>query len=289
MKSMPQISIVTPSFNSAEFIEETICSVLDQKYPNCDYIIVDGGSTDGTIDIIRKYEKYLTTWISEPDRGMYDAINKGFAKATGDVYGWINSDDKYLQGAFQAVGESFKRHQEVDWICGRSSWIDMKGNVVKKRGVWLYHREELAKGYHGPCSFFVPQDACFWRSSLWRSVDKIPPDLKFAGDYWLWMNFAKHASLISLNHEVSLFRAYSGAGQLCKQMCNGENAYASEMFQCFPYSRSKAELMRKARKVFRSSLLDIRIYNLLKRRPAYQWIDPTNDYAIQETHKPRLA
>ena len=91
----PKISIVTPSFNHAQFLEETILSVISQNYPDLEYIIIDGGSTDGSVEIIKKYEQYLTYWISEPDNGQSDALNKGFTRATGDIYGWLNSDDLY--------------------------------------------------------------------------------------------------------------------------------------------------------------------------------------------------
>src|SRR5215471_18738850 len=102
-----KLSIVTPSFNQGQFLEETIVSVLDQNYPNLEYIIIDGGSTDESVEIIKRYEKHLAYWISEKDRGQVHAINKGIEKTTGDVFGLINSDDLYLPGAFSTIGEHF--------------------------------------------------------------------------------------------------------------------------------------------------------------------------------------
>lgn len=114
----PKLSIVTPSFNQGKFLEETILSVLDQNYPNLEYIIIDGGSTDKSVEIIRRYEKHLTYWISEKDRGQVHAINKGIEKTTGDVFGFLNSDDVYLPGTFAVVAEHFDNHLESEWVCG---------------------------------------------------------------------------------------------------------------------------------------------------------------------------
>src|SRR5579859_3708649 len=104
-RPVPRISIVTPSFNQRAFLEETIRSVLDQRYPNLEYVIIDGGSTDGSVDIIRKYERHLAFWVSEPDGGQYDAINKGFAHTTGELLGWLNADDKYLPWSFSTLAD----------------------------------------------------------------------------------------------------------------------------------------------------------------------------------------
>src|SRR5438094_8832498 len=113
-----KISIVTHSFNQGQFIEETIRSVLDQNYPNLEYLVIDGGSTDQTIDIIRKYETQLSYWESEKDRGQVHAINKGLARATGDIFAYLDSDDLYVPGTFEVVGEYFEKRPETEWVCG---------------------------------------------------------------------------------------------------------------------------------------------------------------------------
>jgi glycosyltransferase involved in cell wall biosynthesis len=113
-----KISIVTPSFNQGRFLEETILSVLDQNYPNLEYIVIDGGSTDETLDVIRKYEDHISYWVSEKDRGQVHAINKGIEKTTGDIFGFVNSDDVYLPGTFKTVSEYFAGHAKSEWVCG---------------------------------------------------------------------------------------------------------------------------------------------------------------------------
>src|SRR5438105_9693294 len=110
------LSIITPSFNQGQFLEETILSVLNQRYPNLEYIIIDGGSSDNSVDIIRRYESELAYWVSEKDRGQVDAINKGFVRATGEITGFINSDDVYLPGTFAAVTDHFERDPKCEWV-----------------------------------------------------------------------------------------------------------------------------------------------------------------------------
>ncbi len=114
----PKLSIVTPSFNQGKFLEETIVSVLDQNYPNLEYIVIDGGSRDESVEVIKRYEKHLAYWVSEKDRGQVHAINKGIEKSTGEIFGFINSDDLYLPSTFATVAEHFDQHSESEWVCG---------------------------------------------------------------------------------------------------------------------------------------------------------------------------
>lgn len=131
----PKISIITPSFNQGKFLEGTILSVLNQNYPNLEYIIMDGGSTDNSIEIIKKYVDKLTYWQSKPDDGQSAAINEGFRHATGEIFCWLNSDDQYTEGALKIVGEYFTNHPECQWLCGSGKLI------------WLHRKKEKIEGF----------------------------------------------------------------------------------------------------------------------------------------------
>lgn len=161
----PKVSIITPSYNQAEFLERTILSVLNQNYPNLEYIIIDGGSTDRSVDIIKKYEKYLTYWISEPDKGQADAINKGFRKAAGDIVAWQNSDDIYLPGAFFRVVEKVKEYPGSDVVFGNMYLIDENDNIMRDMRFVPFNLDHLI--YY---DWNLSSQAVFWRRKLFNRV-----------------------------------------------------------------------------------------------------------------------
>src|SRR6185369_2074543 len=128
--TFPSVSIVTPSFNQGHYLEQCIDSILSQNYPNLEYIIIDGGSTDGSVEIIKKYEKHLTYWQSQPDNGHYSAVNEGFARATGDILCWLNSDDLFHKDGLFKVASVFKGHEDVEFITGKRVGFDAEGNLL---------------------------------------------------------------------------------------------------------------------------------------------------------------
>jgi glycosyltransferase involved in cell wall biosynthesis len=164
MAAFPKISIVTPCYNSAEWLEDTIQSVLGQEYPNLEYVIMDGGSTDGSVDIIRKYEGRLAGWVSEKDDGLYDAVRKGFARTSGDIMAWLNADDMYHPGALASVAEIFSSFPEVRWLVGADTNFDEKGRTVNVRTSRRFSRYDFLAG---DCKL-LQQESCFWRRELWQ-------------------------------------------------------------------------------------------------------------------------
>jgi len=163
--SWPKISIVTPSYNQAQFLERTILSVLNQNYPNLEYIIIDGGSTDGSVEIIKKYEKYLTYWVSEKDNGQADAINKGFKVATGNIVAWQNSDDIYLPDAFFKIANKFRQEDDSDVVFGNIYLINEKDEIIRDMRFVPFNIDHLI--YY---DWNLSSQGVFWRRELFDKV-----------------------------------------------------------------------------------------------------------------------
>ncbi len=181
----PLVSIVTPSFNQAEFIEATIQSVLTQDYPHIEYIVIDGGSTDGTLEILHEYANRFAYWTSEPDSGQTEAINKGFDRASGDILAWLNSDDLYRPNAVSEAVAYLEEHPEVGMVYGDVDYVDENGQIVGRFPAAQTDYKRLRRGY-----VHIPQQASFFRARLWRMVGPIDPSLYFAMDYYLWTHIA---------------------------------------------------------------------------------------------------
>ncbi len=217
------LSIVTPSFNQAAFLDEAMRSVLDQDHAPLEYIVVDGGSTDGSADIIRRHAPRLAWWTSEPDDGQYDAINRGFARSTGEVMGWLNSDDKLCPWALSVVAEIFETLPEVEWLTSLAPlrW-DARGRAVRclpQRGFSRagFLAGENLPGRGGFSTGWIQQESTFWRRSLWeRAGGRVGAEFKLAGDFDLWARFWKHAELVGVETPLGGFRFHgdqkTGAG-----------------------------------------------------------------------------
>ena len=225
-----KFSIVSPTYNAEKYIAETIESVISQKGDfEIEYIIVDNCSTDNTIKIVKEYEsliregspivkcnKVTMQWVSKRDRGMYDAINNGFGMAAGDILAWVNSSDYYFPGAFDIVRKTFSEFPQVKWLAGITSYINTSSNIFNAGKCYLYDQSWIQKGIYGRAFYFIDQAGSFWHSDLWKRIGGIDPDLKLAGDYYLWFQFAKLEKLYSLKVPVSCFRFHDG--QLSQNM-----------------------------------------------------------------------
>lgn len=218
---LPRITIITPSFNQAAYLEATIRSVIEQDYPNLEYIICDGGSTDGSVDIIRRYASHLACWTTGPDGGPADAINRGFTAATGDLLGWLNSDDMYLPGALRAAAEALAAHPTADLVYGEGWYIDEAGEriepcrFVRRRFIrrYLVNRDPIL------------QPAAFWRRGLWQRAGELDTSLRWVFD-WEWFIRAHAAgSFHYIPRDLACYRvqpeALTRTGGLARQLEHG--------------------------------------------------------------------
>jgi glycosyltransferase involved in cell wall biosynthesis len=201
---VPLVSIVTPSFNQASFLEASIQSVLSQSHPRLEYIIVDGGSTDGSLDIIRKYAGKLAWWTSEKDKGQTDALNKGFANAKGNILAWLNSDDTYQPGAVASAVKVLLDHPGIGLVYGDSNYINEAGEVIGRFPAAQTDLPRLRRGY-----VHIPQQASFFRGDLWRAVGPLDPTFYFAMDYDLWVRIAKRSQVKYIPQTWANFRLHT--------------------------------------------------------------------------------
>jgi len=225
-----KISIITPSFNRSEYLSQTIESVLMQAGDfEIEYIIQNGGNSKEVDAILEKWKeraesgkfeircnKLTFTYYNEPDNGMYDAINKGFSKATGDIFAWINSDDIYLPGSFNTVKTVFSQFDNIDWIIGMTTLINAEGGIIYTSyyDPQAYSRQFIREGFYHrdyrPWGLaWIQQESTFWRRTLWeKSGGKIDTQYKLAADYHLWRSFAEHTDLIKVYSPLSAFRRH---------------------------------------------------------------------------------
>tara|TARA_R100000027_G_scaffold67220_1_gene65112 strand:- start:9264 stop:10196 length:933 start_codon:yes stop_codon:yes gene_type:complete len=221
--TLPRISVVTPTYQSGKYLEACIQSIKAQGYPNLEYIIVDGGSTDETQAIVARHRDIVSDFISEPDNGMYDAINKGFNLATGDVCCWLNSDDRYFEGALRVVGEIFAQFENTHWLTGYPAVST--GGVVTSVGDAFFPKELIRMGLcNGNVLPHITQETVFWRRHCWDAVGPIPTHLKLAGDFWLWRQFAEKWELAFAKVLLASFSRREG--QLSEA---GREKYAEEI------------------------------------------------------------
>ena len=252
--TFPRITVITPSYNQGSYLEETILSVLSQGYPNLEYIIMDGGSTDRSKEIIQKHEHQLTYWISDTDNGMYDAIQKGFDKSTGEIMTWINSDDTLSKNSLFTVAEIFSDFQNIKWLSGTPNQMDESGRIIGTDGVpkWNKYR------YLNFDFKYIQQEGTFWRRSLWiESGSKIAAHLMLAGDLELWSRFFQHEQLYYISGILGTFRMRK-SNQKSLEHLEGYHNEAHLILAKMSVSEEEEKLLK-----IKNSFL----WKLLKRRP----------------------
>lgn len=200
---LPKISLVTCSFQQARYLGATLRSVFDQGYPDLEYAVVDGGSTDGSVDVIRRHAAGLAWWVSEPDGGQTDALIKGFARSSGDIQGWLCSDDLLLPGALACVGRFFAEHPEIDAVYGDAVWIDASGNFLRCKREIGFNRFVMLFDHN-----YIPQPSMFWRRSLFDRVGGLDRRFNLAMDNDLWERFSRHGRIAHLDAYLSCMRYY---------------------------------------------------------------------------------
>lgn len=199
----PKISIVTCSYQQGKFIDSTIRSVLDQGYPNLEYMIIDGGSRDQTVDVIKRHEDRLAYWVSEKDRGQTHALQKGFDRSTGEILGWLCSDDLLLPNALNRVARFFDEHPDVDFVFGNALWIDADGRYIRPKKEMPWNKFLFLYDHN-----YLAQPATFWRRSLFEKVGGLDESWNLGMDSDLWLRFAKHAKPYYLNEYLACMRDY---------------------------------------------------------------------------------
>ena len=201
----PKISIVTVSYNQVEFIEDNIRSVINQNYPNIEHIIIDAGSTDGTIEILKKYDKYIN-WISEPDNGQSDGLNKGFKKATGDIIGWINSDDKLAESALDRVVKFFQRNPDEIAVVGDIQLISEKGKKVRVIKGKSYEYKKMLEVERG-----VTQPSTFFKQLVFKKIGYINTSYHYAMDFDFFLRMSSIKSIPHIDKTLAEFRLQPNA------------------------------------------------------------------------------
>jgi len=199
-----RLSVITPSLNQARYLERALRSVLDQRYPDLEYIVMDGGSDDGSVEILRRYADRLAYWQSQRDEGQSWAINRGIERATGDVVAYINSDDYYLPGAFASAAEAFEAYPGVDWVCGACRYLNPDGSVE------VISRPRLPRGPRSAWAYepwYVPQASSFWRRSTLQRVGGLREDLHYAMDVELGLKLAVSGILPAVLEQELAVRA----------------------------------------------------------------------------------
>lgn len=216
---MTIVSIITPSYNQAKYLEQTITSVLEQSYPSIEYIVVDGKSKDNSIDIIKKYADKLAYWVSEKDKGQADAINKGFSRATGEIIAWLNSDDYYLPGAVQAAVKVFEENPDIVLVYGNMLAVNEHGVTFNTMNYSQLTLKDLL------CFNIIGQPAVFMRRSALQQTSGLDATFHFLLDHLLWIQIAKQGKILHVNQTWAAARYHAEAKNVSKAAEFGREAF----------------------------------------------------------------
>lgn len=203
MNLNPKISVVVPSYNQGPYIEQTLRSVLDQGYPNLELIVIDGGSSDNSLDVIRRYAAHIAYWVSEPDGGQTQGLIKGFQRSTGDIQCWLNADDLHEPHTLREVAQFFSAHPEARFVYGNWTWIDRNGNALYYRREMGFNRWLWLYAYN-----YIPQPAAFWRRDLYEEVGGLDPHYSLTMDADLFARFMRVSHPRHLDRPLARFRRY---------------------------------------------------------------------------------
>lgn len=234
----PKISIVTPSYNQGRYLEETILSVLSQKYPNLEYIIIDGGSTDNSVEIIKKYASHLSYWVSEKDSGQSEALNKGFKKASGEIIAWLNSDDLYCENSLHAVAEKFMEHPEAGIVYG-----DVINFIANGKEMRITNQFDLFDFFS---RVSIHQPGVFWRKSLLTETNFLDESLYYCMDYDLWMKLFLNSTSLRIDKVLARFREHTDSKTHSRplKLYAEYQKIVSRFFCSLPDKRWKQKLIR---------------------------------------------
>jgi glycosyltransferase involved in cell wall biosynthesis len=270
----PRITLVTPVYNGERYLEETILSIIHQGYPNLEYFIQDGGSTDGTLEIIRKYERQLSGWTSEPDNGMYDALNRGFAHATGEIMGWLGANDKLHTNGLFVVGSIFSALPDVEWITGRATNFNEEGMTIAVHKTLRWSRYRFLAG----ANRYIQQESTFWRRSLWERAGKhVDASRREGSDFELWARFFRYARLYSVDALIGGFRVHPDSLSLedpGKMRRIHDEIIAAEL-RLTPWGPALAMFQRMTRGILKIPVLNVlwrnTVMSALVRFPGPDW------------------
>ncbi|MDD5173891.1 MAG: glycosyltransferase family 2 protein [Candidatus Omnitrophota bacterium] len=260
----PLVSIVTPVFNGKQYLEEAIASVAGQTYDNIEHIIIDGGSTDGSLDIIKKHENEVSYWLSEPDSGMYEAVNKGLKIASGDILAYLNSDDLYCRDTVQMVVECFQGRPDVELVYGNCDFIGSNSEFLHTRRYPEFHWESFISSSRST----IPQPATFWRNTIHKKIGYFDAGLKMCGDFDFYARAGRDCRFFHIKKSIAKFRVHGASlSSTSKEMIKDEieivrkrYAHTGKIHQLF--SRYWLELKIK----LLNRPLMVKLYNLSQKR-----------------------